>query len=527
MVVSQAGVVRYRNQKLRDSSKWKELPDEELDRRIAKWGFDFHTEPWRHQKICWLLGAIHPAYLFLLDMSAGKTKLGLDLGRVNCGRILVLVPNAVNIGEWYDEAAKHAPDLKVLGLEKALVGSARLHALTDERWDVVVGTYQGVLALLSKSVTHKRKRRGKEKGWALDHPKIRKVGASFRTVIFDEVTALKSHTSLYYTLARALGKVVRHRYGLTGTPFDRDPQDLWAEFFAVDRGEALGKTLGLFREAFFIESENYWGGRNYAFQTKRKAELHRRLRHSSIRFDEEEIGDMPTAVGGLVSKTGPRTRKAAWGKEQLEYYSRAKSDFLEARGNFEVMKASYMNLRTIESGWLAYRNDEGRKVYLDFVENPKLDAAIETIRELGPKEKVVLVHIFKHTGQLIADRLAKEKISHCRIYSKSKNKHETLKTFRKPDGPQVLLGSESIAFGINLQHTARWTLFLESPDSGIRRKQLERRTRRRSGRWKRYYYLDFLIRGGIGEKILEGLISDQPLFKSLVDGRLTPTDLLK
>src|SRR5512139_1162386 len=98
----------------------------------------------------------------------------------------------------------------------------------------------------------------------------------FGTLVLDESSNVKNHWSKSFGLCRRLSRMIPHRYCLTGTPIDKDPQDFWSQFWLIDHGHSLGETLGLFRSAFFVEKPNYWGGFEYEFKQTMKRELSRR-----------------------------------------------------------------------------------------------------------------------------------------------------------------------------------------------------------------------------------------------------------
>ena len=511
MVLSRKAVADFLARPLRDSDKAKRFSERALDAKIRKLGLETHTSPRLAQKVCLLLGWKYPRYQMLLGLGGGKTKVALDLFvnhkiRDQAERLLVLVPNTVNLGEWENEARKHAPDCSVCAIDVVGTENRRNDVLGDA--DIIVVTFNSALRLCSKKAT-----KGK-KAWTLDKSKVREIGRAFGMLVVDESTEIKNHSSLYFRMVRALLKHITYYNGLTGLPFNT-PEDLWSQFYVVDGGHALGETLGMYRAVFYRKEQGHWAP-VWTFQHKKKHDLARRLRHCSVRFKESECQDLPDAVGGLAGDNFmllPSTLP----KEQKPYYD-ALSKQLESieYGHVTAIKNSYTRMRMVTSGWLGAVDSDGERVEFRFKKNPKLDAVLAKLGELDPDEKVIVVHWFNTSGDIVSDRLGQE---HLRVYGKTpiKKKRKVLDQFRDPKGPRILLASTAISKGVNLQAAARYMIFFESPDSPIERNQMEGRTRREGGLPGSRYYYDAACMDTKDVAILDALRSGQRLLDVIVD----------
>lgn len=166
-----------------------------------------------------------------LDMGLGKTVITLSAIReliddVAIGRVLVIAPLTVAQTVWTDEAAKweHLSGLRVervLGTQKARRASLAREA------DVYVINRENVPWLVS------------EGPWRFD------------TVVIDELSSFKSHTSKRFKALRSVLGHVERVIGLTGTPSPNGLMDLWAQTYLLDRGERLGRTLTAYRTRYF------------------------------------------------------------------------------------------------------------------------------------------------------------------------------------------------------------------------------------------------------------------------------------
>lgn len=170
----------------------------------------------------------------LLDMGLGKTVITLTaihkLMRENfeVGRVLIVAPLRVAQTVWDAEIEKwdHLKGLrvsKVLGPEKA-----RLEALKAEA-DIYVINRENLAWMIEKIGN----------AWPWD------------MVVLDELSSFKSRASeRWRALRRVRGRFTRI-VGLTGTPAPNGLLDLWPQMYLLDRGQALGKTLGGYRDMYF------------------------------------------------------------------------------------------------------------------------------------------------------------------------------------------------------------------------------------------------------------------------------------
>tara|TARA_R100001460_G_scaffold27881_4_gene55904 strand:+ start:4683 stop:6236 length:1554 start_codon:yes stop_codon:yes gene_type:complete len=516
-MISQKGLRDFMARPMRDSSTAKSLPEDTLDRMVAKQGLEFETPPRRAQKVCTLLGWRYPSYLFLLGMGGGKSKISLDLfanrkriGQVS--RLLVLVPNVVNLGAWEIEVSKHAPNLVAACLDQS--GSSARWATIESSADIVVATYAGLATLVcGKQDNGKGQNKMKP-----DANSLKRMANAFDMLVLDECTAIKNSNSLWFRIIRSLRKSIGFCYGLTGTPFDKNPIDLWSQFFVIDEGYTLGETLGLYRAAFFRQERGYFGGAEYHFKRKLKLPLARRLGNCSVRYSEAECQDLPPAVGGLGGDL--MTVPVALPSEQRPYYDKVATELADSRKNLTLVEAAYTRMRMICSGWLGAKTDDGERVEIKFRQNPKFDAVLDLLQQIPSNEKVIIVCWFQATCRMMMEALAGAKHSAVLINGETTAtaKRRAMDEFCNGK-PRVLVASTAISKGVNLQGASRFMIFVESPDSTIERSQMEARIRREGGIKGTRYYYDITVKSSVDERILQALTEGRKLHEVLVDRR--------
>ena len=468
-------------------------------------GFD---SLWLHQLVSLCCVFAFKRFMLNLDMGGGKTLISLFsiLARKVAGKnpkAIVFVPYISSVDTWIEECKKHTPDLRLI----ALLGSTveNLRKLEEKDGDVFVICYASSVAMLSE---HHPKR----KGWTIDPKRTRKVFSGFDTIVLDEIHKCSNISSLTYRMCRAISMECEYGIGLTGTPFGKDVEDIWSQFYLIDFGETLGETKGLFQEAFFKQERNYFSGFNeYKFDKSKMPLLKRMVKHNSIHYDSTEMHDLPPK---RYIKHALQLPTAIEG-----YVSVAAAKLIDAIKNTDkaATETSYLQLRQLASGFMSVDGQNDTKIKVSFDNNPKLDYLEEKIDSMPPESKMVVFHHFIYTNQLISERLTKMKIGHARIWSGQKKVIEELKRFREnPKCRVLILNDMSGSSSLNLQH-ANYMFFFEQPDSPITRQQGEKRIWR-AGQKQPVTYIDPFMNGTVDEKIFYSNQQGKKLLDQLLKG---------
>ena len=447
---------------------------------------------------------------FLLDMGLGKSKVQIDIFRYlqrtgEAKRMLVLVPTISAVESWREQCELHAPEQRFAGLSEGMDAAQRWEQITDPQNTIIAVTYMGMLSLVSKI---KRADRDSKGTMVINNRMLDKAVGTFGMVVYDEITALKNHASTFFRMAKRIGKRVPRRFGLTGTPVGREPTGLWAEFFAVDQGYALGPTLGLYRGAFFTEDRGDWNERTYTFRKSGKKELRRMMAASSIRYRADDCLDLPEKIRIRVP--------IIFSDEAWDFYSKARDEVRAARGNFQEIENTYIQMRQLASGFMSGKIG-GEKHFVRLA-NPKLDKLVAMLKtEIAPDEKVLVFNDYVYSGDWIEERLKAEGIKTTRLYSGTRKKGEALRTFKNDPKTQVLIiNNQSGAMALNLQ-VARYMIFYESPNDPIIRQQAEKRIDR-AGQKRKVFYIDLYTKNSVEERILECVEEGRDFLRELLDG---------
>lgn len=222
-------------------------------------GFAASLRPYQQQGLDWLqfLREYELSGILADDMGLGKTvqTLAHILTEKRSGRLdrpcLVICPTSL-VPNWRAEAARFAPDLRVVSLHGA------------DRAERFVQLANADLALTSYALLPRDEEALRQQPWHL--------------IILDEAQAIKNPAAKA-TLA-ACRLIARHRLGLTGTPVQNHLGDLWSQFAFLMPG-LLGDAKR-FARTFRTPIERKG-------DTARQALLARRLRPFILRRTKAEV----------------------------------------------------------------------------------------------------------------------------------------------------------------------------------------------------------------------------------------------
>ena len=190
--------------------------------------------PYQAQGVAWLsfLGRLRLGACLADDMGLGKTiqVLALLLKERGGGPSLLVAPASL-LGNWQAEAARFAPDLKLLLLHgmtrQEAAKFAAPHAL--DGYDLVLASYAGATGM----------------------PWMAKI--AWKRIVADEAQAIKNAGTKQSRAVRALKAPAR--IALTGTPIENGLSDLWALFDFLNPGllggarEFAAKAKNMSRDA--------------------------------------------------------------------------------------------------------------------------------------------------------------------------------------------------------------------------------------------------------------------------------------
>lgn len=515
-VLAQEVIDTYLNRPLDDYEFLKAAPPDELLQEIEQGGYRFVTTPWEQQLVCFLIGMHRPAFLYYLAAGGGKTKLIVDLfryrkqrGEATCG--MILVPELLHISPWEEQIPQHAPELKF----KILIGSKeeRLDAL-ETNADLFIMNYKGLEAYMtSRRKVKKKKSEELINKQMLDEDEAVRFVRNFDFFAIDEMHRIRTAGSLLIECLTWLSQQCPFRYGLTATPFGRDPSPLWPQWSIIDHGETLGNPQSMFRGVFFNSKQNWWGGVDYDFRKDMSPQLHRIIKHRSIVYTEEELKQK-------LPKLVPMKINLDLTPEGQVFYDRIIEKAKEARGSYRSLDSTYIRMRQCVSGFLSLKADaDDERIEVRFDKNPKLDALTQMLQDSMLGHKFLCYHYFRYSGRMICELLEEHKIKFIWMVGGIKDVLGEFNKFKRLDSVQVAVAQHQVGSeAINPQEVCNREVYFESPDDAITRIQAEKRIKRPGQKSGYVLVYDLVMRNTIEERLLKFQKEGKDLLQAILSG---------
>jgi SNF2 family DNA or RNA helicase len=460
---------------------------------------------------CWLQ---HEQFILSSDTGLGKTKSGLDaleysFAQRGIKHALILTGRPISTVEWVEQCEKYIriPIQDVTGT----TAERRDQLLRFPSAPIMVSDYASMVHCFSTRANKAgRTSTGKKKTHLVpDLTLCSHFGRQFDAIILDELHNLKNPATTRFEVVQALIPEIRIRYGLTGTLFDRHPEDAWAQFFLIDNGVCLGNRHD-FLHYFFDEKPSFWSkwAVDYKIKPERKDELKRRIRSRCLRVSLAEVKDVPPM------SIFPVNLKASL--EQRARIIETQRQMKQAREKEESLN-TFSALRQLVSGLVRIKTAAIDDT-IRLKDNPKLEWTLHLLDDLDPKEQVVIFYEFRASGSWLNEALidAKEKVSW--LYGGMPGDENAILANWKAKKTRILLTqTQKAAESLNLQQAA-YLVQYESPMTyRLEKQSLARVGGRIGGRPSIGYKL--AIRGCVEQRIMalirEGMVLSHDLLETL------------
>lgn len=454
--------------------------------------------------------------LLLYDMRLGKSWCALNWAEhlrkagqwQRKGLVIVHQPIALDV--WEAEAPKHS-NLKVRLVHTKL---SEFIAALESDCDLIAVPWSGLQQIFAEKKAGKVHKLVKNKSTFVRKNKVQPnfemanlAAEAFDLVIIDEIHRAKNKATIRFKVALSLARCCHLRLGLTGTPFGRNPFDLWAQAYLIDSGATLGINYNFFCEAFGKTVKDKRSGKsNLVFDDAKEHLLRDRMDTLSLSYERAEVHDVSILTGQIeLHMAGP----------QKEAYEQAIDHLIKIndKEHAEILN-SFVRLRQISSGYLPFTDNEGADRVITFPYNPKI-AWLADFFEEKPSIQIIIFHEFTRSGQMICDLLKEAGINHSWLYGATRNTAEIVRGFNSGATKVLVANTAKGGMAIDLP-TADYIIFFESPTSPIIRQQAEARP---MSRGSKILSIDDMVTSGIELKILSFIKEGKDLLQSLVHDR--------
>ena len=444
---------------------------------------NYKTQPYDHQRVALRKGATQRVFGFFMEQGTGKTKVTIDnavylYNMELLNTVYVIAPNSVYTN-WKKEIEIHSSANNYIYQHKI-----------DKKFYPKKNKLNWYLMNI-EAFSHKS---GYNKGLEL----VELRGLTTMMVI-DESTTIKNRTAKRSKNVIKLGKGVRYKRILTGTPVTKSPLDLWSQFAFLDEDLLGFKSFYSFRARYCImQSRPVGGNRRIEFPVSyiNLEQLEEKILPYTHRVLKKDCLDLPPQIW--------QRRNIYLSNEQRNAYEILKE---HARVVIQDKQSSIHNklteiakLQQVCSGFLY--SDDGKLVELS---NAKLDELLNIIEEI--EGKIIIWATFRHSIQKIEETLQKKygEKSVVTLYGDTKKRSEVVDNFNDPRGSRFLVSNPSVGgYGLTL-NAASVQIFFNNSYNLEERLQAEARNHRSGQKADKVTYIDLVAIKTIDEFIIKAL----------------------
>ncbi|WP_439861079.1 DEAD/DEAH box helicase [Pseudomonas sp. MBLB4136] len=450
-------------------------------------GLQAKLRPYQLHGLAWMqaLAELEVGGVLADDMGLGKTlqTLAHILCEKQAGRLgrpaLIVMPTSL-IPNWQDEAARFAPQLKVLALHGAKRRSQ--FALIGEH-DIILTTY----ALLPRD--------------------LKVLGAQpYQLLILDEAQNIKNPRS---KAALAAGQLrARQRLCLTGTPLENHLGELWSLFNCLMPGW-LGDSKSFTRD--------YRTPIEKQANAQRLAHLHGRIKPFLLRRTKEQVArELPpkTEITHWVELS--EAQRDRYETLRLAMDQKVRAEIARqglARSQIVILEA-LLRLRQACCDLRLLGDEPGQ---LHSGDSGKLSALLEMLEELVEEgRRVLLFSQFTSMLELIEAELLARHIAYAKLTGSTQDRRTPVQQFQAGQFPVFLISLKAGGAGLNL--TAADTVIHFDPWWNPAAEAQASDRAYRIGQDKPVFVYKLIARGSVEEKIQQLQQAKADLAKGVLEG---------
>ena len=449
---------------------------------------------WPNQEEAVQFALSHSASMMDMEMGTGKTRVAIDVAfsRSDVYRVLVVCPKAV-VGVWRENLHKFAPDdrWQCWDLQK---GSIKSKAENLKPFLKVPASKQFVV-INYDSVWRK------EMGDLI-------LRTGFQMVILDESHRAKAAGSKVSKYLAVLGKRVRYKMCLSGTPMANSPLDVYGQYRFLDPS-IFGTNHYLFLQEYAV-----MGGPDFKFIVGFKNQKRLNAKFDSIAYHckMSEVADRIK----LPDYLPPTTLRVTLPAKDLKTMRDLNREFVAECGTEHVVASNVLvkllRLQQICSGFCLTREsvlDTGETQELN---TAKEDALTDMLGDIGPKENVVVFCTFRHDIQAI-HRAANAAGRECFELSGSCN---TLEDWKKSDGAVIAVQVQAGSEGVDMTK-ANHAVYFTVPHSLAMYNQSKARLYR-PGQTRPVSFCHIIAEGTVDEAMYQSLVRKEDVIEAIKNG---------
>jgi SNF2 family DNA or RNA helicase len=316
----------------------------------------------------------------------------------------------------------------------------------------------------------------------------------------DESTTIKNPEAIRTKTIINVGRDVKYKRILTGSPVTKSPLDLFTQCYFLDPWLLDHQSFYSFKTRYAITKQINVSGRmiHLVVGYRNLGELSDKLKPFSYRVLKDDCLDLP-----------PKTfmkRIVQLSPEQKKVYEQMKKTALAVLNGKLTTTATVltqlMRLHQITCGH--FKSDDGD---IQVLKNERLDELLDVLDELEGKA-VIWAH-YRYDIEVIVDALKKRYGDNTVVTyygdTSTDDRQKAIKLIQNPDSPvRFIVGTpQTGGYGITL--TGASTMIYYSNGYDLEKRQQSEARIDRIGQTKNMTYIDIIAEGTVDEKIVDAL----------------------
>lgn len=449
---------------------------------------------WQNQQEAFEYAMNHTNCMLDMDMGTGKTRVAIEVAfaRENCYRVLVVCPKAV-IGVWRENLEKFAPNKEWQCWDKQK-GSVKSKAEDLKKWLKIPASRQFIV-INYDSVWRK------EMGDLI-------LKSGIQMVILDESHRAKAAGSKVSKFLSVLGKRVKYRMCLSGTPMANSPLDVYGQYRFLD------PTIFGTNHYLFLQEYAILGGPDRRFIVGFKNQKKLSAKFDSIAYhckmtdikDKIKLPDTLPEVKRMVDLPA----------RDMRTMKDLNKEFVAECGSGHVIVGNVLvkmvRLQQITSGFCQTQESVLSNPEIQELNTAKADELFEVLSDLSPLASVVVFCIFRHDLRIIKEVARKAKRETFEV-SGSEN---TLEEWKKSEGGVIAVQIQAGSEGIDMTK-ANHAVYFSIPHSLAQYNQSKARLYR-PGQTRPVSFIHLVARKTIDESLYKSLMRKEDIIEAIKQG---------
>jgi len=324
----------------------------------------------------------------------------------------------------------------------------------------------------------------------------------FDMLVIDESSSFKNHKSVRFKALKMVQPSFKRVVILTGTPAPNGYIDLWPQIYLLDRGERLGKFIGIFRNNFF--SPGATNGQivyNYNIRQGGAERISEAIVDICISMKAKDYLELPERIDRFVYVDFPE-------KVQKAYNAFEKEKVLELMSE-DAEEISAVSAAALSTKLRQYANgaiyDEERNYHI--VHDLKLDA-LQDIIEGANGKPVLVAWAFRHDRDRILKRFKEYE-------PRELKKQKDVEAWNRGEVKVMIMHPASGGHGLNLQRGGNIIVWYGLTWSLELYQQFNARLHRQGQKQKTFFY-HLVSRNTIDQRVIKALKSKDSKQESLL-----------